>query len=49
MLFNRKVVFVKNDVVQFESVKCNLLNAFFIKLIWQLKADDNQAYIVDFK
>lgn len=49
MLINRKVLFVKSDVVQFESARCNVISALIIKLIWQLKADDNKAYIVDFK
>lgn len=47
MIFNRKVIFVKDDVVKFESAKCNLFTAVSIKILWELKADDNKAYIVD--
>jgi len=45
----KKVMFIKNDVLQFESVpRRNPLSLLFVAWVWRMKDDLNTTEIVDF-
>jgi hypothetical protein len=45
----KKILFIKDDVLQFESVGSrNPLSVLVIAWLWRMKADANTTQIVDF-